>query len=134
MALKAFLLNHWEHVPLCERRDDIPEALRAVFLLRVPNSTGVALIEDEDSAICAGPLGEQQIKRRDGTLHLIALRFGLLGWRNFNGPDGKPATFDPLDGDMCPMSNIEIISPRLRRELANEILRQMMLTEDDRKN
>ena len=49
MALKAFLLNHWEHVPLCERRDDIPEALRAVFLLRVPNSTGVALIEDEDS-------------------------------------------------------------------------------------
>lgn len=129
--LKAYLVPQWEEVLEAPKDGVIPTK----FVCRVPNAQGQAAIEDEGSSMSAGPVGEQVLKRRSGTMHLLALRFGLVGWSNYPGPDGQPAKFLPIGDDgLCPMENIEILSPRHRRELGERILDRMYLTEADLKN
>ena len=140
MSIKAFIRREWWYTPkreLATNKDGspvTPEAQRAAYLLGVPDATGLAALEDVGNVISAGPLGEQVMRRPNGTIQLLALRGGLRGWRNHMGPDGQPAEFEKLEAGACPMENIELLDPKLRDELAARILEGMALTEDERKN
>jgi len=134
VSLKAFIAREWWETPDEENKPEIPDPQRAKFLMRIPDASGVAVLENEGNFITAGPMGEKVMKMASGTVALLALRVGLRGWLNITDENGQQKKFTPIEDGLCPLENIEAIRPALRNELASKFLKKLRLSEEDVKN
>ena len=100
---------------------------QTVFKLRCLSSKESAKIEDSFATKVNLETGDVQVKSGMKTYELLQL--GLIGWDNFKGNDGKTVAFDVDD-----KARLDRLRPAWRRELADAIMEQNILTEKDRKN
>ena len=118
---------------------ELPPGLRTTFWLKRLSAEENAQIEDAveygAKLNAKGEPGELLIKTPRGTTAVEMLRVGLVKWENLLDEDGKPIPFTaPGDDKMCPMVNIDQLSPAQRHELADAIEEGRGLSEEELKN
>lgn len=133
----AFSLTEFEYVLECDRSLPIDE--QTVFLMRPLTVTERADVETKENALEVAD-GAKQIFRllpeHDPARNLKAVRYGLLGWRNFHDKNGKPVEFGEVkEGGRRAVPNhaLNHISP-WTDELGQEIRRRSTSSEDLSKN
>lgn len=66
----------------------------------------------------------------DSTLSvLLAIKYGLKGWRNYNHSNGRPVRFSKIARE-----NVNNLPAKVADELAGKIIKISDLTEDEVKN
>ena len=131
----ALLPNQtWDYVPKSDRA--LPAEQRTVFHLR-------ALTKREKHAFHNLRSRPSVFVGTEGDCRYESVRAGLVGWTRFNGPDGRPATFETAKEDVevlgrkCrPITDacLDYLSDALEVELSLEIVQGSELNPDDRKN
>jgi len=129
--IKAAILRDWWWTPPREREEQNP----AEILLHALTRQEKAKVEDVLHVLVQSPDGREGIRTNRGSRKYLLCKYGLHGWKNITGEDGKQIQFAPLEWDgSCPDKNLDVLPDWLITEAANEIERGCELSEDDRKN
>ena len=111
-----------------------------VFILGVLDSETLGMIGDETTIYHvdpAQPNEEAGFKMNAAARSLMITQYGLRGWKNLQGANGKEVKFETENirgRDLVKRDLLRQIPLRIVTELANEIMRGNTVTEDEAKN
>ena len=119
MAIKAAagLVETW-YTPVDEQDEE--EATRTRFKLRPLNQLDLLQVISEGSGTEDGSFMPNHKGR------MILLRRGVVDWEQFNNADGTPIKFT--------VANLDRVPSQILGELANEIMANSVITEDEKKS
>ena len=91
-----------------------------------------------EDGVAAWDTASGKVDVRQGTQTLTILRLGLVGWEDFYDAAGNPVPFTVANNGktkgQVTNATLDRLAPSWRREIAEAIMEQTRLTEDERGN